>query len=92
MFVFNICMDQVRELFGYVWSSKRRIDILSALEEEALRPFEIARVTSYKAPNVSITLIQLKDKGLVECLTPDKQSWRVYGLTELGREVLKYKY
>lgn len=85
-------MDQIRELFGYVWSSKRRIDVLSALKNDALRPFEIARVTGYKAPNVSITLIQLKDKGLVECLTPDKQSWRVYGLTMLGKEVLKYNY
>lgn len=85
-------MDQIRELFGYVWSSKRRIDILSALKEEALRPFEIARVTGYKAPNVSITLIQLKEKGLVECLTPGKQSWRLYGLTDFGRDVLKYNY
>ena len=84
-------MERIQELYGFVISSKRRYNILKALKNKPLRPFEIARKTKYKAPNVSATLFQLQKKALIECLTPNKNSWRVYAITALGKEVLAYK-
>lgn len=82
-------MDKIRKLYGFVISSKRREKVLVSLEKKPLRPFEIARLTNYKAPNVSVTLFQLEKENLVECLTPEKTSWRIYALTDLGEQVLK---
>ena len=84
-------MERIQELYGFIVSSKRRENVLKALKNKPLRPFEIARKTKYKAPNVSKTLFQLEKHGLVECITPNKDSWRVYAITELGKQVLKYK-
>ncbi len=84
-------MERIQELYGFIISSKRRESVLKALKNKPLRPFEIARKTKYKAPNVSKTLFQLEKYNLVECITPDKNSWRVYMITELGKQILKIK-
>ena len=83
-------MEKIQELYGFIISSKRRHKVLKTLNSKPLRPFEIARKTKYKAPNVSTTLFQLEKKGLVKCITPDKSSWRVYTITDLGKEVLNF--
>lgn len=84
-------MEKIQELYGFILSSKRREKILKALKNKPLRPFEIARKTKYKAPNVSVTLFQLEKHKLVECITPNKSSWRVYAITKLGKQILKFK-
>ena len=84
-------MERIQELYGFILSSKRRAEVLKGLRKKPLRPFEIADKTGYKAPNVSKTLFQLEKNRLVECITPGKKSWRVYSITELGKQVLKYK-
>jgi len=81
-------MEKIQELYGFIITSKRRSDILKSLKSKPLRPFQIAKITDYKAPNVSRTLFDLEKMKLVECITPDKASWRVYAITELGKEVL----
>ena len=83
-------MEKIQELYGFIISSKRRHNVLKALRSRPLRPFEIARKTNYKASNVSVTLLQLEKRGLVECITPDKRSWRVYSITALGKEALGF--
>lgn len=84
-------MERIQELYGFVFSSKRREKVLKALKAKPLRPFEIARKTKYKAPNVSRTIFQLEKHKLVECITPDKASWRLYSITDLGKQVLKFR-
>ena len=83
-------MEEIQELYGFVISSQRRHKVLKSLKNRMLRPFEISRKTNYKAPNVSTTLFQLEKKKLVKCITPDKNSWRVYAITDLGKKVLDY--
>lgn len=82
-------MEEIQQLYGFVISSKRRYNVLKTLDNKPLRPFEIAKKTKYKAPNVSVTLFQLEKKKLVKCITPDKSSWRVYNITDLGKQVLE---
>ena len=74
----------------------------SAYPEEFLRPsrlsvnwmrnlferrFEYVRKKSIKQ-NISRTLKELDDKGLIECLTPEKITWKKYVLTDIGKDVL----
>ncbi|MFW9882661.1 MAG: ArsR family transcriptional regulator [Candidatus Thorarchaeota archaeon] len=84
-------MERIQELYGFVFSSKRRERILQGLKKKPLRPFEIARKLKYKAPNVSKTLFQLEKHNLIECITPNKCSWRLYAITDLGKQVLKFR-
>lgn len=83
-------MEKILELYGFVFSSKRREKILEVLKKKPLRPFEIARALNYKAPNVSKTIFQLEKYKLIECITPNKSSWRLYAITDLGKKVLQY--
>lgn len=83
-------MERIQELYGFLISSMRRLNVLKALKTKPLRPFEIAKKIEYKAPNVSKTLFQLEKYSLVECITPAKSSWRVYSITNLGKEVLEF--
>jgi len=57
-------MERIQELYGSILSSKRREIVLKALKKKPLRPFEIAKKTKYKAPNVSKTLFQLDINSL----------------------------
>jgi len=83
-------MERIQELYGFLISSVRRLNVLKALKNKPLRPFEIAKKIKYKAPNVSKTLFQLEKYNLVECITPNKGSWRVYSITDRGKEVLNF--
>lgn len=38
---------------------------------------------------ISRTLLELNEKGLVECLNPEDDRFRKYKITELGLKVLK---
>ena len=75
-------MERIQQLYAFIITSKRRLNVLKSLKNNPLRPFEIAKKTKYKAPNVSKTLFQLEKEKLVECITPNKNSWRVYSITE----------
>ena len=83
-------MLKTQLLYGFVISSKRRHKVLRLLESAPLRPAEMSTKTNIQLSNVSRTLFQLEKKGLVVCLTPEKLSWRVYAITELGKEALKF--
>jgi DNA-binding MarR family transcriptional regulator len=75
------------EKFGWVKASEYRKDILLALAGERLTPKEIADTTEYYLSHVSNTLSDMAEKGLVECLTPDRNKGRIYTLTEEGQEL-----
>lgn len=82
-------MTNIRQLYGFVATSKLRKDILLILSKGALRQSEIAKKLKQKQPNVSKALMDLEKHKLVECLTPGKKAWKLYELTDLGKEVRK---
>lgn len=84
-------MENIRQLYAFISTSKLRRNVLNALSKKDIRQVEIAKLIGEKQPNVSKALADLQKKGLVECLTPDKKAWKVYGITDLGKQVLKYK-
>lgn len=85
-------MSQIKELYGYVITSKIREGVLRVLNEGGpMLQSQIAKKLKKKQQDISKSVYQLEKKGLVECLTPDKGSYKAYAITKLGKEVLDFK-
>lgn len=81
---------EIKRLVGYIYSSKLRIQILKFLSKKnQVRPMEIAKGINKYQSHVSKVLKEFEMRGLVECLTPEKGSWRVFSLTDLGKKISK---
>jgi len=78
------------ELIGYIYSSSLRRDVIKFLEKNTrARPIEIAKSIGKYQSHISNVLIAFEKEGLVKCITPQKRTWRVYTLTEVGKNVSK---
>lgn len=79
----------MKDLTRWILSVDRRIDVMRALE--GVGPFnatELSQHTGRSIQNISRAIHELEDKGLLKCLTPEKQTWKRYILTEKGKAVL----
>ena len=77
------------EATKWVLGVDRRVIVMRALDSEgAFSASDIAGRTGRSVQNVSRAIDELEAKGLIECLTPDKHSWKRYLLTDLGRAVI----
>ncbi len=84
-----IIMEE-KELIAFLTTSKNRLKVLKLLNEEGTsRPVILAKKFKVTQPYISTLLYQLTKAGLTECHTKEKKSWRVYGITKLGQEILK---
>ena len=85
-------MRQRKELYGFAISSQVRIAILRALSRTSpMMQSEVARAIGRRQQNIAREVRALEGAGLVECLTPKKQSHKPYILTPLGREILTFQ-
>lgn len=84
-------MGNIRQLYAFISTSKIRRNILKTLSKKDMRQIEIANLINEKQPNVSKALVDLEKKDIVTCLTPEKKAWKVYGITDLGKQVLKFE-
>lgn len=75
------------DTYGWVQSSNYRSNILTSLGEKPKLPRQIAEEYEYYLSHVSNYLTELDEKGLVKCLTPERNKGRVYALTDKGREI-----
>ena len=75
------------DVYGYVASSEHRKAVMLQLADSNLIPSKIATNTDLPLPHVSKTLSDLREQGLVTCLTPDRSKGRVYSATEKGKWV-----
>lgn len=77
------------DLTRWVLSVDRRALVMRALETSgAFSASEIASRSGRSVQNISRALHELEGQGLIECLTPEKPSWKRYLLTPRGRTVL----
>ena len=85
-------MRQLKELYGFVVSSKVRIAVLRALARTSpMFQSEIAREIGRRPQNIAREVRSLERAELVECLTPAKQSHKPYVITRLGSETLAFR-
>lgn len=81
------------ELIKWVLSVDRRLLVMREIHEnELIKASGIAEKTGRSLQNISRALRELEEQGLIECLTPEKHTWKRYILTEKGVEIFaKFK-
>jgi len=73
---------------SFVVRAKNRTLVLKALDKPKL-PSQLAKELKIHISHVSRTLSELEKTGLIECLTPDEKTGKLYRLTKKGEEVLE---
>ena len=75
------------DLVSFAGRGKIRKKVLKALLKTN-SPTELARQLDIERSTISRAILELTDKGLVECLTPDERMGRYYRITETGKKVV----
>lgn len=75
--------------YAWVKASEYRERVLLSLADKPRPPKDIAEETGYYLSHVSNTLSDLEDRGLVECLTPDRRKGRLWSVTDHGKDVIE---
>ena len=76
------------EELSFVKASSYRKKVLESIEEYPKTPTQIADKLKIHRNNISNTLKELKQYGLVECINPEVRKGRLYRLTDKGSEIL----
>jgi len=75
------------DLVSFVGRGKARRLVLKSLIKPN-SPTDLAKQLVMDRSTISRVMIELTEKGLVECLTPDEHSGRYYRITETGKKVI----
>ncbi|NJD52176.1 MAG: winged helix-turn-helix transcriptional regulator [Candidatus Methanoperedens sp.] len=83
-------MMDIDELTRWVLSVDRRVLVIKEIQEnELIKTSQIAEKTGRSLQNISHAVRELEDYGLIECLTPEKHTWKRYILTEKGVQIFE---
>ena len=74
-------------LLSFILRGERRKAILLCLDKPKI-PKKIAEECNVSIHNVSKSLKELTNKGLIKCKNPKDKFYRFYGLTSQGKEML----
>ncbi|AFV22417.1 hypothetical protein Mpsy_0204 [Methanolobus psychrophilus R15] len=82
--------DLIDELLRWIVSVDRRVILMDYLKEHTIaKASDIAHETNRSTQNISRALKEFEDMGLLECLTPEKTTWKRYVLTADGRTLIE---
>lgn len=81
-------MLRVYDLISFVSRGKIRKKVLSNLLEPHT-PTELAEIIKAHRSSVSRAILELEEKNLVTCITPDEKMGRFYEVTELGEKIFE---
>ncbi len=82
--------NSLEELLRWVVSVDRRLILMGSMKKHTVvKASDIAHETQRSTQNISRALKELENKGLIECLTPEKTTWKKYILTDTGKKVLE---
>jgi len=82
--------SDIDDLIKWVISVDRRLVLMETMKgHTVVKASDIAHETNRSTQNISHALKELEDKGLIECLTPEKTTWKKFILTDMGKEILK---
>ena len=74
--------------YSFVFRGKHRKEVLEHLDKPKT-PTQLKEEIKIHFNIVSRTLIELEEKGLVECLNPSQKMARFYMITDKGKKILK---
>lgn len=81
---------EIDELTRWVLSVDRRVLIMNEIHEnELIKASEISEKTGRSLQNISRAMRELEEHGLIECLTPEKHTWKRYILTKKGTQIFE---
>jgi len=73
-----------------VISVDRRILLMKTIRKSrVIKASEVAHSTDRSIQNISRAIKECEDLGLIECITPEKHTWKKYMLTDQGHKVLR---
>lgn len=75
------------DLVSFVGRGRTRRLVLKGLTKP-YSPTDLAKHLDLDRSTVSRVMVELAEKGLVECLTPDEHTGRYYRITDIGKKVL----
>ena len=75
------------ELVSFVGRGRDRRQVLKALHKPN-SPTNLARQLDIDRSTISRVILELTEKGLAECLTPDERMGRYYRITDTGMKVI----
>lgn len=75
------------DLISFVTRGKIRINILSNLDKP-LTPTQLSEKIKTHRSTTSRTLLELEEKGLVKCITPNENMGRFYEITKQGKKII----
>lgn len=82
--------NSMDELIKWVISVDRRLILIGFLNRHtAVRASDIAHEANRSTQNISRALKEFEDRDLIECLTPEKTTWKKYMLTDKGKKVME---
>jgi len=82
--------DSIDEVPKWIVSVDRRLILVEYLKNHKIaKASDIAQKTNRSVQNISRALKEFESRGLLECLTPGKSTWKRYVLTDSGRQVLE---
>jgi predicted transcriptional regulator len=73
--------------YGVVIGSEYRKKVVASMVEGPRTPSQLSKEIGVHRNHVSLSLKELTEVGVVECLTPELRKGRLFGLTKLGREI-----
>jgi DNA-binding IclR family transcriptional regulator len=76
-------------LVAFIKRAKNRNAILQLLAEKKKTQAELHHESKMYRTHVRRTLIELQKRKLVKCLNPKDRIYKIYQITNLGKEVLK---
>jgi len=82
-------MKKDYNLIIFLLRGSRRRAIFKSLEKSPKIPKEIASECKISISNVSNTLPELIERGLVICKNPEDHYYKYYEITKKGRELIK---
>ncbi len=78
------------ELLNWVMGADRRQILMESMRgRDIVKAADIAHETWRSTQNISRAMKELESRGLMECLNPEKSTWRKYILTDMGEKVLE---
>ncbi|TQD24357.1 sugar-specific transcriptional regulator TrmB [Methanolobus vulcani] len=78
----------LEELLVWILSVDRRVILMESIDyHQVIKASDVAQKTNRSTQNISRALTELKNKGIIKCLTPEKTTWKRYMLTDTGIKV-----
>lgn len=75
-------------IISFLQAGSRRLKILRGLKKEKT-PKQITIECDISISNVSVSLKELKDKGLIICLNEEQHIYRYYKITKKGVKAIE---